>query len=116
MEEKEHETRRLLLGAFAMDIRNDWSWGVEYRIKLMRELMNDLNVNHEIDVEACIDDGRWMRNHWTGGYWSDIGDRGWILENLDMEMIDLFFGELHCPDAELEAAVEIYRSRLRNNK
>lgn len=42
---------------------------------------------------------------------ADIGESDWILENLDMKIIDEYYNGLHYPDKELQKAVEIYRAK-----
>jgi hypothetical protein len=108
------ETYEELLGFFAMDIRNDWSSEVPERIARMRTLMDLLGVDYEIDEEACVEDGRWMRDVWLGPYWSG---NGWpIMEDADLEACDEYYDDLHFPPECLSKAVQAYRCAIETAK
>ncbi len=93
-----------LLGAFAEDIRGDWSGYVSRRIKQMYEIMSQLGIHYEIDEEACCDDGRWMRDEWDGPY----GTVKKIAE-LDRGIVDQYIDEFQYPENRFSDYNNIYK-------
>ncbi len=62
-----------IIGALAYDIRGSWAYNTQSRVKIMIKLCEKINKNYwikelEQDINYIIDDGRWMRDTWSGPY------------------------------------------------
>ena len=109
--DRKKKTYVFLLGLYAADIRNYWGDHVGRRINRMFEFMRILGVDYPIDIEACVDDGRWMRDHWKGPYGGCHLNPKEILDTYDMSVIDDNYDMLAFPDDELAKAVKTYRNK-----
>jgi hypothetical protein len=104
---RQEDTYRNILGGLAEDIRGDWSDGVSKRIKKMEEIIEILGLYwlSEIDEDECCQDGRWMRNEWSGPYGCELK----ICE-MDKEILDRYIGWFQYPESIFEDYKDFYGS------
>ena len=76
-EDKKQRTTKIthIIAALASDIRGDWSARTQYRVRLMIKLCISIDKGCWAsqlrgNMGDIIEDGRWMRDIWSGPYYS----------------------------------------------